>query len=335
MRRLILAGALAALSACAPAQDHAQTQSPTAFGPGVTLYPPGVDYRALIQITATPVPLNPQDPSQDRIGDFTYAGGLVLSSDQTSRLHGLSDLRVTADGRLRAISDEGDLLETRLVLDKAGRLIGLGPSKLTILTGPDGKPLQGKKEADAEGLAVLAGGDRLVSFEGQDRILAYPARGGAPRAVPAPLATFPSNGGMEALAADPANGPDAYVTAGEDSGETWTCRLSAACVKGPTLAKSPEFGVVAVDRLASGDTAWVFRAWDPLQGSRITLKILGAAGEVARMDLARPLTVDNIEGVSAISSKDGTTRFYLISDDNFSKSQKTLLLAFDWKPRKP
>ncbi|HZZ33856.1 MAG TPA: hypothetical protein VFE10_17870, partial [Phenylobacterium sp.] len=25
-------------------------------------------------------------------------------------------------------------------------------------------------------------------------------------------------------------------------------------------------------------------------------------------------------------------RFYVISDDNFSKSQRTLLLAFDWKP---
>lgn len=319
MKRLILGATLAALTACA--QPATLPKGPMAAGSGIT-------------ITATPVALNPQDPSQDRIGDFVYAGGLVLSSDQTSRLHGLSDLRVTPDGKLLTISDEGDLLETRVLLDKAGRLTGLGPSKLTILTGPNGKPLQGKAEADSEGLAILANGERLVSFEGQHRILAYPAKGGPPRVVPSPDAAFPPNGGMEALAADPDAGPDAYVTAGEDSGETWTCKLSGACTPGPKLDKPPEFGVVAVDRLADGNTAWLFRAWDPVRGSRITLKILGPAGEVARMDITRPLTVDNIEGVSAVPGKNGSTRFYLLSDDNFSNSQKTILLAFDWKPAK-
>ena len=80
--------------------------------------------------------------------------------------------------------------------------------------------------------------------------------------------------------------------------------------------------------------AWLFRAWDPVRASRITLKIMGPSGEVARMDISRPLTVDNIEGVSAVPNKDGSTRFYLLSDDNFSNSQKTILLAFDWKPAK-
>jgi hypothetical protein len=30
---------------------------------------------------------------------------------------------------------------------------------------------------------------------------------------------------------------------------------------------------------------------------------------------------------------DGAIRFYLLSDDNFSKLQRTLLLAFDWRPQ--
>lgn len=320
MKRLILGAALAALTACA--QPVALPKGPMPTGPGIT-------------ITAVPVPLNPQDPSQDRIGDFGYAGGLQLTSDQTARLHGLSDLRVTPDGKLVSITDEGDLLETKVVLDKAGRLVGVGPGKLTVLTGPDGKPLQGKKEADSEGLAVMPNGDRLVSFEALDRILLYPAKGGAPRVVNAPVgAGFLPNGGMEALAFDPAVGPDGYIAAGEDSGETWTCRLSAPCVKGLPLGKPAEFGVVSVNPLPGGGVAWLFRAWDPVRGSRITLKILSPAGEVARMDIAKPLTVDNIEGVSAVPNKDGSTRFYLISDDNFSNSQKTLLLAFDWKPAK-
>jgi hypothetical protein len=51
------------------------------------------------------------------------------------------------------------------------------------------------------------------------------------------------------------------------------------------------------------------------------------------MDMAAPLTVDNFEGVAAVSRSDGGVRFYLLSDDNGDASQRTLLLAFDWQPR--
>ncbi|HXI02836.1 MAG TPA: hypothetical protein VNI57_06620 [Candidatus Saccharimonadales bacterium] len=56
--------------------------------------------------------------------------------------------------------------------------------------------------------------------------------------------------------------------------------------------------------------------------------VLPAAG----LDLARPLTVGNFEGIAALPGKSGRLRFYLISDDNASSRQRTLLLAFDWPP---
>jgi hypothetical protein len=51
------------------------------------------------------------------------------------------------------------------------------------------------------------------------------------------------------------------------------------------------------------------------------------------MDLAAPMTVDNCEGLAAVLRPDGGVRFYLLSDDNALASQRTLLLAFDWRPR--
>ena len=66
------------------------------------------------------MPLNPQIPSEMAIGDFRYAGGLQLTSRQTDRLHGLSDLIVTGTDRLTAVGDKGILLDARLVLDEAG-----------------------------------------------------------------------------------------------------------------------------------------------------------------------------------------------------------------------
>jgi hypothetical protein len=286
-----------------------------------------------IAIKAEPLALDPTDSTRDRVGTFFYAGGLKLTSDQTARLHGLSDLDVAPDGALISVGDEGDLLKARVVLDAAGRLAGVTDAKLTALVGLDGKPLQGKDNRDSEGLARMATGDMLVSFERHDRIWLYPKDGGRPRAVPSPNAAFPYNEGMEALAPDPDKGPGAYFTGGETTGRTWSCTLTTACVEGPKVDLGLGFGLVAARRLPGGRTAWLLRAFNPATRSVIDLRITDAAGRtVDEMELREPMTVDNFEGLAAVPGPDGAIRFYLISDDNFSKTQRTLLLAFDWKP---
>ena len=319
--KIVTLTALAALTLAACAQQApALPSTPLAAGPAIA-------------VAAAPVPLNPADPAQERIGDFRYAGGLVLSSADTARFHGLSDMAIRKGVDLTAVSDEGDLLKARLVLDKAGRLVGLEGARISALSGLDGKPLQGKLESDSEGMALLANGDMLISFEQRHRIWLYPADGAPPREAPAPDASFPANGGMEALGPAPDLGPDAYLAGGEVSGQTWTCRLSAGCTAGPVIAKPPEYGLVALTRLPEGRTAWLLRAWDPVRGNRVTLTIQDAHGaEVGRLELARPLTIDNFEAIAAVPAKSGAVRFYLLSDDNFQSSQRTLLLAFDWKP---
>jgi hypothetical protein len=287
-----------------------------------------------ISIDAVPVPLDPRNPLENAIGDFVYAGGLEITSRETARLHGLSDLFVAGTDKLTAVGDEGILFDARLIFDEAERLVGMTDARLTLLAGEDGKPLIEKAEADAEGLAQLPNGDRLVSFERRHRIWLYPAAGGPPRPAPAPEVAFPPNEGMEALAADPEAGADAYVVGAEQTGDTWTCRLSSPpCIVGPTIDKPEAFGLVAINRLPGMTTAYLLRAFDAARGVRVTLKILRAATLVARMDMAPPMTIDNFEGLAAVPRTDGRIRFYLISDDNDSASQRTLLLAFDWRPR--
>ena len=286
-----------------------------------------------IEIETAPVPLNPQDPGVGAVGEFVYAGGLALTSCQTDELHGLSDVEVTGTDDLTAVGDEGVLLRARLILDAAGRLVGVADASLSPLTGENGRPLTDKVDADAEGLALLPNGDRLVSFERRHRIWLYPANGGPPRPVPSPAATFPDNGGMEALAPDPETAPDAYVVGGEVSGDTWTCRVSAPCVSGPTVEKPEEFGLVAAKPLPGMRIAYLLRAFDPVRGNRISLEIFRSGTLVARMDLARPVTVDNFEGLAAVPRPGDGFRFYVLSDDNADASQRTLLLAFDWRPR--
>ena len=286
-----------------------------------------------IRVDAVPVPLDPRDPSVTALGDFFYAGGLWLTSKQTDRFRELSDIVVTGQDRLTAVGDGGVLFSARLVLDADQRLTGMADASLAPLTGVDGKPLANSPRADAEGLAILANGDRLVSFEREHRIWLYPTTGGTPRAVPSPAAKFPLNFGMEAIAADPGVGPDAYVVGEEMSGRTWTCRLTMPCEEGRTVEKPGEFGLVAMNDLGEGTVAYLLRAYDPFRGSRIMLRILRSTTVIAQMDLALPLTVDNFEGLASVPSPNGRTRFYLMSDDNGSSSQRTLLLAFDWRPK--
>ena len=260
-----------------------------------------------------------------------YAGGLTLTSRHNDQLHGLSDIEVNGGDRLTAVSDLGTLFTARLVFDPAGRLVSVADASISPLTDEDGKPLLDKANADAEGLAVLPDGDRLVSFERYDRILLYPAGGGRPRAVPYPHATFAPNGGMEALTAAADIADDAYIVGAEVSGETWTCRLSSpTCVKGPSVAKPEEFGLVAIKRLG-GMSAFLLRAYDEQRGARVSLQVFRGTDAVGRMDLAAPMTVDNFEGLAVVQKADGAFRFYLCSDDNASAAQRTILMAFDWR----
>jgi hypothetical protein len=286
-----------------------------------------------IRIKAEPLPLDPDDPGHVRFDAFTYAGGLVLTSGDTGRLHGLSDLKIDAAGSLIAQGDEGDVLEAHLRLDAKGRPAGLDDAHMSRLVGPDGLELKRKDEADSEGVAVLANGDRLVSFERHDRILLYPAGGGRPRLAPSPDVAFPYNTGMEALAADPEHGADAYLVGSEGDGRLWACKVSGTCVEQRRIAVPPAFGLTAIATLPDGRLAALTRAFDPLRSVRAQISITGRDGaELGRLAMAKPLNIDNFEGLAALPRPDGSIRFYVISDDNFAWFQRTLFMAFDWRP---
>ena len=339
-RTLLIVGlAVGGLSQChkAPPQPAVLPVAPVKVGPEITL-------------ATAAVPLSSANPTPTAIGRFVYAGGVAVTSPDSTRLHGLSDLRVGADGALLAVSDDGELFEAKLKLDAGGQLVGLTDGKLSPLKGLDGQPVQGKDWGDAEGLAILSNGDRLVSFERNHRIWLYPklADGtfGNPRAVNKPATTFPDNEGMEALTAYPFAGPDAYLVGGEE-GETWLCRLSAPC---QTLAPQspPDFtwGLTAFAAFDGPAVASLHRSFDPIHGWRAQVRFVvdpraPADKQVwaASLTLDGAATRDNFEGLAITKSPNpaqpGATRIYLVSDDNDITLQRTLLLAFDWTPPPP
>ncbi len=323
MRRVALAAAALALAGCG-----ARALPPTPAG----VHP--------IHIQAQQVPIDPAHPDETRVGDFVYAGGLVLKSDDTSLLGGLSDLKIAPDGDMISESDQGDLLRAHIVLDANGRLADLDHARMSALTGEDGQPLQTKTEADSEGVALWPDGDLMVSFERDHRIWLYPAAGGPPQTLPRPPVAMPDNQGMEGLALAPSQAPDAYWV-GIEGGSIWLCRLKADCRQWSGLPSPPlGYRLTSLGETPWGDFVVVHHSYNPFdRSSRIIVSVLGLPKTPdgrptlkAQLKLAPPLSVDNFEGVAAVKSPTGGLRLYLISDDNFSSHQRTLLFAFDLAP---
>jgi len=330
-----LALTLATLAACAPkpAPPPALPVAPVKAGPQITLQ-------------AVPVPLDAGNPGKTVLEGFTFAGGIAVTSPDTGGLHGLSDMAIAPDGTLVAITDNGDRVEARIKLDETGRLVGLTDGKLEPLRGLDGLAVQGKEQGDAEGIAILANGDRLVSFERDHRIWLYPALPGGgwgvPRPAPSPATVFPNNEGMEALAAYPVAGPDAYLVGGEE-GEVWLCRLSAACQSiAPQSGPDFTWGLTAMTAFNGKAVATLHRGFDPIRGWRAILRFVADPTaparrqvQIASLHIDGSTSRDNFEGVVLSSSPSGATRVYLLSDDGALPGGRTLLMAFDWTPPPP
>jgi len=298
----------------------------------------------IIRVDTAPVHMNPEDPSQSTVGRLTYLGGVELHS-QDSRFGGFSALELeradpdALSGGL--ISDSGMAGEIVIGLDERG-----GPQSVMLRGYPflddAGAPLS-KTRGDSEGLASH-GGVIAVSFERDHRIEYYhpdtQSRAAGPR--PQGLDPLDGNHGIEALAFL----PDGRLLAGEESIHALGGWHPVWRFEGPDDRSGPAFeiaaagggfGLVGMDVTPAGNLVLLERFYLPGVGNRAAVSWLDgetaaeAEGRVQPVRLAiiePPLTVDNFEGIAATGQPDGSTALWLISDDNFSNSQRTLLMGF-------
>lgn len=343
---LLVAGAFAiALIACNTREPvpPSRIEAPWSFGAGVegrreascpagTAFEPGTGVR----LQATPVSLADIDRERYLPG-VTFVGGWHLQSP-ASDFGGLSGLALDSDGDLLAISDRGAFVRIELARGAPAA------ADIARMRDADGAILSALRQRDAEGLD-LRNGTALVSFEHEHRILAFDLSGCGAAAngvevsrlgkrIAGMHVTLEPNGGAEGLVltaeeslllAIETPGPDLPMARVGESG--------AASVAG-WLERRGELVLTGLDRVDDIFYA-LLRSYSPGSGNTIEVVAFAMPPAPEIVEVRRVLRLeprhgtDNFEGIALQRLEGGGLRLWMISDDNFSSRQRTLLYVFD------
>jgi hypothetical protein len=280
--------------------------------------------------------LDPAHPGPRRIGELIFENAWELRADNED-FGGISALTRQGDGRFIALSD-------------AGTLIGFGLTNDVSANRPFIAPLPGYqtndnyKDRDSEGMTHdPASAQYWVSYEAKHAIRRFSRSFARPTGVvrPAAMQDWPSNKGAECIA----RLSDGRFVVIAESWEPDDSHQALLFSGDPVEAGSdiasfsyfppPGYRVTDCAQLPDGRLLLLHRRIGLPSGFAAKLGVLDIRrlSERARLSskviatIAPPLLIDNMEGLAVARDSQGT-HIWLISDNNFSALQRTLLIQF-------
>lgn len=304
---------------------------------------------APVDVTVTSRPIEAfdlRDRTHRRFGQLQFRSGLVLTSPFKA-FGGLSGFRLDARGEgFIALNDRGRWFTGRLVYSGA-TLAGLADVRSAPMLGGDGLPITTKRLYDSEALA-MDGASLYVGIERNNRILKFDfsrdgimARG-AEIAVPPGVRRLPHNKGVEGLVfvlkglplegtliavsergLDPAGDLVAFLIGGARPGQF-------------SIRRTEHFDISDVALLPGGDLLLLERKFSLREGVGIRIRRIPLRAIAPRATVDGPTIfhadlgheIDNMEALDVHTAESGETVVTMVSDDNFSMLQRTLLLQF-------
>ncbi len=279
--------------------------------------------------------------SEPTPGPVEFLGGFDVGAEDR-RFGGFSGLAVTGDSVFLA-SDSGDFVRARLVHEN-GRLVGLADAVIDDLF-PEGGT--SKQAGDVEDIAFdPADPSRgvIVRERQANAMLTFETVDGRPgnfqpKVVGADNRILRSNKGLESVAYAPSPSPAAGESIaiaerpprGAANIPAWIAGIGAF-----EIVPHDGFDVSSARFLPDGDLLLLERRYTPGWGIAMRLRrIDGGALEVGAvldgdylLEAGMTYQIDNMEGLAVHQDAAGRTILTLVSDDNFSILQRTLILQF-------
>lgn len=305
-----------------------------------------------IEVNARPIPnFEPRDRSRTRFGSLQYRSGLVLTSPHRG-FGGLSGFRFLDDkgARFLALSDQGTWF-TGSIRYSGSKMVGLDDVEAAPMLNSEGRPITEKRLwYDTESLA-RDGSTVYVGLERVNQIMRFDFAKGGTRArgevVPTPPAVrkLPYNKGLEALVFVPREMKGqplaGTLIALSEGGFDADGNLIGFLIGGPSPG---QFSIRRTDKqfisdavlLPSGELLILERKFSWFTGINIRIRSIPLRTIVSGALVDGPVLfdadlgheIDNMEGIDAHVTAEGETVLTMVSDDNFSMLQRTLLLQF-------
>ncbi len=296
---------------------------------------PAPDQR--INMTSEPLALDTTRPNRRRVGALTLQAAWYLTSD-TRAFGGFSALDVN-DNRVTALSDAGTILRFRL-----GRFGNASDATLTRVPEQCGHVAR-KYDNDTESLTHDA--DRQhwwIGFEWRNAVCRTNTEFTKGEAVlsPTAIAAWPKRSGPESMTR---LSDGRFMVLAEDSRDSGGISPVVLFDRDPTdpaavattLAFRPPIGFKPTDiaQLPDGRILVLtrrFALWSLFTSKLVLLDPIPPApggildGRVIAQ-FESPVLADNFEGLS-VTVEDGKPIIWIISDDNYMRWQRTLLLKF-------
>jgi len=302
------------------------------------------------RVSVVPLSFDRDDPTRTKFGKLTYRGGLNIFA-RSPHFGGYSAMALDASGTiLLALSDAGSWMRATLDYDGT-RLGGLSDVTLGPILDEDGKPVRSGDRQDAEDMTLLSGGTRegtaLVSFERDHRIMRYPFtqdRFGPPDgAISLPKAArgMSANMGLEALATIEAGRMKGTIVALPERLKDRNGNLIGWLIGGPapgtiTIRRLGGFDLTGATGLPDGGLLLLERRFRYSEGVKMRIRRIAASelrpgkpigGEVL-LEASDIMNIDNMEAIAVHRAHGGETVLTVMSDDNFSAFQRSLIMQF-------
>ena len=308
-------------------------------------------------VTAIPIDFDRDNPSRKEFGKLIFRAGLNLFA-KSIYFGGYSAIAIDPSGHsLLAISDAGSWMRATLNYD-GRKLKGLSDVSLGPLLGTDGKPLRDDVLRDSEGMTLIDGdttqGTAYVSFERKHRIARYPftaIKFGPPTGtIPLPPTSkgMTANSGLEAITMIRTGALKGTMVIFAEHLTDKNGNLRGWLIGGPApgeivLKRLAGFDITDAAALPDGGIVVLERKFNYSEGIQMRIRRIAASelkrgapimGEVL-LEANDNLNIDNMEAIAATRAPSGETVLTLMSDDNFSVIQRTLIMQFALPETKP